>query len=318
MIPCRVVEDYPSTLLEFEDRFRTEQACRAYLVQLRWPTGFQCRACGGGQSRQMRRRRALVCRSCRTHVSVTAGTMFQDSHLPLRVWFRAMWWVTNQKSGMSALGLQRALGLGSYRTAWICLQKLRRAMVRPGRDRLTGEVEADEAFLGGPRPGKRGRGAAGKTLVVVVAQVDGRRIGRIRLRRVPDASARSLERAVQEAVVPGSVVRTDGLPSYSQLAARGYVHEVVRKEAVVGDNLLPRVNRVVALFKRWLLGIHQGAVSRKHLDAYLDEFTFRFNRRLSRHRGKLFYRLVQQAVAIDPVPYRILRAHERLKVASSA
>ena len=217
-----------------------------------------------------------------------------------------MWWVTNQKSGMSALGLQRALGLGSYRTAWSCLQKLRRAMVRPGRDRLTGGVEADEAFLGGPRPGKRGRGAAGKTLVVVVAQVDGRRIGRIRLRRVPDASARSLERAVQEAVVPGSVVRTDGLPSYSQLAARGYVHEVVRKEAVVGDNLLPRVNRVVALFKRWLLGIHQGAVSRKHLDAYLDEFTFRFNRRLSRHRGKLFYRLVQHAVTIGPAPYRTL------------
>jgi transposase-like protein len=251
-------------------------------------------------------------------VSVTAGTIFQDSHLPLRVWFRAMWWVTNQKSGLSALGLQRALGLGSYRTAWSCLQKLRRAMVRPGRDRLTGEVEADEAFLGGPRPGKRGRGAAGKTLVVVMAQVDGRRIGRIRLQRVPDASAPSLERAIHAAVEPGSVVRTDGLTSYAGLAARGYGHEVVRKEAVVGDNLLPRVNRVVALFKRWLLGIHQGAVSREHLDAYLDEFTFRFNRRLSHHRGKLFYRLVQQAVAIHPVPYRTLRAHEQLKVASSA
>jgi len=191
-------------------------------------------------------------------------------------------------------------------------------MVRPGRDRLTGEVEADEAFLGGSRPGKRGRGAAGKTLVVVVAQVDGRHIGRIRLHRVPDASARSLERAIQEAVVPGSVVRTDGLPSYSQLAVRGYDHEVVRKEPAVGDNLLPRVNRVVALFKRWLLGIHQGAVSRAHLDAYLDEFTFWFNRRLSHHRGKLFYRLVQQAVVIDPVPYRTLLAHARLTVASSA
>jgi transposase-like protein len=251
-------------------------------------------------------------------VSVTAGTIFQDSHLPLRVWFRAMWWVTTQKSGLSALGLQRALGLGSYRTAWSCLQKLRRAMVRPGRERLTGAVEADEAFLGGPQPGKRGRGAAGKTLVSVIAQVDGRRIGRIRLRRVPDASAKSLERAIQEAVVSGSVIRTDGLASYNGLEARGYSHEIVRKEAVVGDNLLPRVNRVVALFKRWLLGMHQGAVSPAHLEAYLDEFTFRFNRRLSRHRGKLFYRLVQQAVAVDPVPYRILRAHGRLKVASGA
>ena len=190
-------------------------------------------------------------------------------------------------------------------------------MVRPGRDRLTGQVEADEAFLGGPRPGKRGRGAAGKTLVVVMAQVDGRRIGRIRLQRVPDASAPSLERAIHAAVEPGSIVRTDGLASYNGLEARGYGHEVVRTEAVVGDNLLPRVNRVVALFKRWLLGIHQGAVSREHLDAYLDEFTFRFNRRLSHHRGKLFYRLVQQAVAIHPVPYRMLRAHGQLKVASS-
>lgn len=299
------MDDYPRTLLEFEDRFRTEQACRAYLVRLRWPNGFQCRHCGDGQPWHTARGR-LVCRACRTQVSVAAGTIFQDSHLPLRVWFRAMWWVTNQKSGMSALGLQRALGLGSYRSAWSCLQKLRRAMVRPGRDRLAGEVEVDETYWGGPKPGKHGRGAAGKALIVVAAQVDGRRIGRIRLRRVPDVSAPSLERAVQAAVEPGSVVRTDGLLSYSRLSDRGYVHEVVRKEAALGDNLLPRVNRVVALLKRWLLGMHQGAVSREHLDAYLDEFTFRFNRRPSRHRGKLFYRLVQQAVAIGPMPYRTL------------
>ncbi|MGH9895280.1 MAG: IS1595 family transposase, partial [bacterium] len=208
----------------------------------------------------------------------------------------------NQKSGISALGLQRALGLGSYRTAWLWLHKLRAAMVRPGRDRLTGTVEVDETYLGGPKPGKHGRGAAGKALIVVAAQVDGRRVGRIRLRRVPDASARSLERAVQEAVTPGSVVRTDGWQGYSRLVERGYLHDIVRDETAVGGNLLPRVNRVVALLKRWLLGIHQGRVSVAHLDAYLDEFTFRFNRRTSRWRGKLFYRLAQHAVAVDARP----------------
>ena len=219
-----------------------------------------------------------------------------------------MWYVTSQKSGVSALGLQRVLGLGSYRTAWRWWHKLRCAMVRPGRERLAGTVEVGEAFLGGPRAGKHGRGAAGKVLVVVAAQVDGPRIGRIRLRRVSDASAPQLERAVQEAVEPGSLVQTDGLRSYSRLSARGYRHAVMRKEtAVVGENLLPRVNRVVALLKRWLLGTQQGAIRPTYLDAYLDEFTFRFNRRASRWRGKLFYRLVQQAVAVETVTERELR-----------
>jgi transposase-like protein len=218
-----------------------------------------------------------------------------------------MWYVTNQKFGVSALGLQRVLGLGSYRTAWRWLHKLRYAMVRPGRDRLTGEVEADEAFLGGPRPGKRGRGAAGKVLVSVIAQVDGRRIGRIRLRRIPDASAKALERAVQAAVEPTSTVRTDGWSGYCRLGELGYHHDVVREEAEIGQHLLPRVNRVVALLKRWLLGVHQGAIRPAYLDYYLDEFAFRFNRRTSRWRGKLFYRLVQQAVAVETVTERDLR-----------
>ena len=248
------------------------------------------------------------CAGCGGQTSVVAGTIFQGTRHSLRLWFRAMWYVTNQKSGVSALGLQRTLGLGSYRTAWRWLHKLRCAMVRPGRERLAGTVEVDEAFLGGPRAGKHGRGAAGKVLVVVAAQADGPRIGRIRLRRVSDASAPQLERAVQEAVEPGSVVHTDGLRSYSRLAARGYRHAVMRKEtAVVGENLLPRVNRVVALLKRWLLGTHQGAIRPTYLDYYLDEFAFRFNRRTSRWRGKLFYRLVQQAVAIETVTEQDLR-----------
>jgi len=289
--------------MEFERQFATEEACRAYLVRLRWPEGARCLRCHS-PSVWATSRGLYHCTFCGFQTSVLAGTIFQDTKADLRLWFRAMWYVTNQKSGVSALGLQRALGLGSYRTAWTWLQKLRTAMVRPGRDRLAGIVEADETYLGGPKAGPPGRGAVGKVLVSVIAQVDGRGIGRIRLRRIPDASARSLEHAIHAAVEPGSEVRTDGWDGYSRLEALGYRHEVVREESEGGQHLLPRVNRVVALFKRWLLGVHQGAVTPAYLDAYLDEFTFRFNRRTSRWRGKLFYRLVQQAVAVEPAPPR--------------
>jgi len=176
-------------------------------------------------------------------------------------------------------------------------------MVRPGRDRLAGTIEADETYIGGRRSGKRGRGAEGKALVVIAAQIDGKHIGRIRLRRVRDASGQSLTAAIQDAVAPGSVVRSDGWVGYNDLNRLGYVHHIVRREAIVGENLLPYCNRVAALLKRWLLGTHQGAVSHEHLDYYLDEYTFRFNRRTSRHRGKLFYRLAQQAVALGPTRY---------------
>ena len=301
------MEDYPRTLMEFERRFATEEACRTYLVQLRWPEGVRCLRCRA-PSVWATARGLYHCTFCSFQTSALAGTIFQGTRHSLRLWFRAMWYITSQKSGVSALGLQRVLGLGSYRTAWRWLHKLRYAMVRPGRDRLAGTVEVDEAFLGGPRAGKHGRGAAGKVLVVVAAQVEGPRIGRIRLRRVSGASALQLERAVQEAVEPGSLVQTDGLRSYSRLSARGYRHEVLRQEtALVGENLLPRVNRVVALLKRWLLGTHQGAIRPPYLDYYLDEFAFRFNRRTSRWRGKLFYRLVQQAVAVETVTEQALR-----------
>ncbi len=304
------MEEDPKTILEFEEWFASEEACREYLRRLRWPEGFRCPRCQGERAWAMRRGLAW-CRHCDFQTSVTAGTIFQDTRKPLRLWFRAMWYMTNQKHGMSAVGLQRVLGLGSYHTAWTWLHKLRRAMVRPGRDRLAGTVEVDETYLGGERPGKRGRGAAGKTLVLVAAQQDGPRIGRIRLQRVADASALRLSAAVQAAVAPGSTVRTDGWSGYGGLAGLGYVHPVVREEAAVGTNLLPLVNRVVALLKRWLLGIHQGAVRPSHLDAYLDEFTFRFNRRTSRSRGKLFYRLGQQAVAVDPVPATQIKGGRR-------
>ena len=301
------MDEFPRNISELEARFSSEEACRAYLFRLRWPDGFRCPRCGGSKAWPFRSVR-LECGDCGHQTSVTAGTIFQDTRKPLVLWFRTMWWVTSQKNGASALGLQRVLGLGSYKTAWTWLHKLRRAMVRPGRDRLAGRIEVDETFVGGLEEGVRGRQTETKALVVIAAQEDGAGIGRIRMRRAADASAASLESFIAENIAPGSVIHTDGWPGYSGVAARGYVHKVTvltgKKQSA--SELMPLVHIVASLLKRWLLGTHQGAVSREHLDYYLDEFTFRFNRRNSKTRGKLFYRLVQQAVAVEPVPYKAM------------
>ena len=306
------MSDYPRTAVELRDMFPTEQACRDYLTGLRWPQGVSCPDCGATEVWSMTPP-FYRCTHCGYDFTVTAGTLFADTHKPLRLWFEAIWYVTSQKLGASALGVQRVLGLGSYRTAWNWLHKLRRAMVRPGRDRLFGVVEVDEIFLGGPRPGKRGRGAAGKTLVLIAAQADGRKIGRIRLTRIANASAASLEPAVQQAIDPGTQIQTDDWSGYGGLNDLGYHHEVIQSATELGDNLLPRVNLVASLLKRWLLGTHHGAVRPQHLDYYLDEFTFRFNRRNSRSRGLLFYRLLQQAVAVQPVKGKDLVGGRSLK-----
>jgi len=302
------MEDYPQNQMEFEGRFATDEACRFYLESLRWPEGFICARCGGTEFWRMKRA-LLLCRRCRRQSSVTVGTIFQDSRLPLTLWFRAMWHLTSQKNGASALGVQRVLGLGSYQTAWAWLQKLRRAMVRPDRDDLAGTVQVDETYIGGEKSGKSGRGAAGKSLVLIAAQIEKGRIGRIRLRQVANASGASLLGAVQTMVHLGSIVQTDGWGGYSQLGTHGYVHEVVRKNSDMGENLLPACHQTASLLKRWILGTHQGAVSHEHLAYYLDEFTFRFNRRTSHSRGKLFYRLAQQAVLVEPAPYSTLVSH---------
>lgn len=305
------MEDYPKILSEFEARFFSEQACRDYLCQLRWPNGFQCPGCGHQKAWSVGNG-VFQCAHCDQQVSVIAGTIFHGTHKPLTLWFRAIWWVVGQKNGASALGLKQMLGLGSYRTAWSWLHKLRRAMVSPGRNRLNGIVEVDETYVGGAKAGKRGRGAAGKALVVIAAEIDGPRIGRIRLRRVADASGKSLEEAVEAAVTPGSVVHTDGWRGYNGLGRLGYVHQVIGHEAgSVGENLLPHCHRVASLMKRWLMGTHQGAVSHEHLEYYLDEYTFRFNRRTSRYRGKLFYRLLQNAMTVEPVTFEQLVKHVR-------
>ena len=300
------LEDYPRTLLEFEDRFSTEEACRDYLFRVRWPEGFACPRCGAKKGWPGSRGR-VICGACRYQASVTSGTILADTRKPLRLWFRAMWHVTSQKSGGSAIGLQRVLGLGGYLTAWTWLHKLRRAMIRPGRDRHSGEVEVDETFVGGTENAIHGREAGKKALVVIAVEKRGKHgFGRVRMARIADASGAVLLSFIARAVEPGSVICTDGWKGYSGVNARGYQHKATvlsgqGKDAALQE--LPRVHRIAGLVKRWLQGTHQGRVAPNHLDYYLDEYAFRFNRRNSATRGKLFYRLVQQAVQVDPVPY---------------
>jgi transposase-like protein len=213
-----------------------------------------------------------------------------------------MWHITGQKYGTNALGLQRELNLGSYHTAWQWLHKLRRAMVRPGRDKLSGFIEVDETYVGGKKPGKRGRGAEGKALVGIAVEDKGDEgIGRIRFWHLENASSNSLIPFVQGIAQPGSTIRTDDWLGYKPLSSKGFGH-------VIHPSMeLKLVHLVAALLKRWLLGTYQGAVRPSHLVYYLDEFTFRFNRRTSASRGKLFYRLVQQAMMIDPAPINSLK-----------
>ena len=299
--------DYPRTLQEFDEWFPSEAACIDYLQRVRWPEGFRCPHCGA-EAAWRTARGELRCARCQRQTSPTAGTIFEGTRKPLRTWFLAMWYVTSQKHGVSALGLQRVLGLGSYQTAWAWLHKLRRAMVRPGRDRLNGEVEVDETYVGGVEAKVAGRQTLKKSIVAVAVEIRGRGSGRVCMRRVEDVSGESLLPFVEATVCPGTVVRTDGWAGYIGLTGRGYHHRPKNLSAS-GDPAhvaMPRVHRIAALLDRWWLGTHQGAISRKHLDYYLDEYTFRYNRRGSRARGMLFYRLLQQAVRVDPVPYKRL------------
>lgn len=267
------MKNYPKTIMEFENNFNTEEACRQYLFNLRWPDGFRCPRCNHEKAWPLVN--ALYeCAKCNNKVSVIAGTIFHRTHKPLILWFRTIWWLTGQKNGASAVTIQKVMGLGSYKTAWSWLQKLRRAMVTPERDNLSGIVEVDETYIGGKKSGKRGRGAEGKSLVVVAVEVNDSKIGRIRLHRVKDASFQSLHDAISKTVNKGSLIQTDKWRGYNGLDSIGYIHEVVRMSEEIGKDLLPNCHRVASLLKRWLLGTHQGAVSQEHLDYYLDEYTF--------------------------------------------
>jgi hypothetical protein len=304
---ARAGRDYPRDWPEFMRLFGDEEACVGYLERLRWPEGFRCPGCGHGEG--WRTKRGLwVCRACGRQSSVTAGTLLAGTRTPLSSWFAAIWQLTNQKQGMSALGLQRLLGLGSYETAWAQLHKLRRAMVRPGRELLHGLVEVDEGYVGGREVGVAGRHTKDKAIVVCAVEVRGGKrreaAGRVRLSRLERLSKDALEDFVSEAIKPGSCVRTDGWNVYEDLPALGYLHEpiTISQTEQPASASMPHVHRVFALLKRWLLGTHQGSIQPHQLDYYLDEFAFRFNRRHSRHRGLLFYRLLEEVVTTEPIP----------------
>ena len=273
---------YPRTILEFQERFASEEACREYLFASRWPQGFDCPGCGGGRVGAETRRHLWVCTACAHQTSVTAGTVMHGTRTPLRTWFWAAYLVATHHPGISAKQLQRQLGLKRYETAWLILQKLRRAMVAPEREALTDEVEVDEFFLGGHEAGLRGGRQRGKKALVGVAiEVRGNGSGRLRLQVLSNASASSLLSFTQATTAPGALVRTDGLQSYRVLSEHGYDHRRrSQADAAPGEQLLPRAHRAVSNLKAWMDGTHRG-VGDPHLQVYLDEYVFRHNRRLT-------------------------------------
>lgn len=293
---------FPRNFEEFLDWFSAEEDCAAYLEWIRWPAGFVCPKCSG--TKAWRTDRGLWhCQGCQRQSSVTVGTVFEDSRKPLRLWFHVMWLMMAQKTGLSARNLCDTYGFGSYQTAWGWLQKLRSVMIRIGRERLVGRVEVDESYVGGQKEGPRGRGAEGKTLVLVAVEGEmKKKLGRVRFRCVEAINRDTVESFVQDYIEPGAIVVTDGLSVYDKLGAAGFDHRphILSSDGEAARKQLDHVHLVISLLKRWLGGTHQGAVAPSHLQAYLDEFSFRFNRRLSQYRGKLFHRLMQQAVTTRP------------------
>jgi len=284
--------------------FKTKQDCTDYLISVRWPNGFECPVCASIRYWQKTKGR-FECIDCHKETSVTNGTIFHKTTKPLLIWFHAIWWIVAQKNGVSAVGLQKVLGLGSYKTSWAWLHKFRRLMVFNNRSKLKGIIEVDEVLLGGKKSGKRGRGAEGKSLIAVAVEVQGRKTGRVRLARISDASSKSLNKFIEDNIEKPSTIITDEWPSYNGIESMGYIHK--RQKATAKDNeeeVLPNVHRIASLLKRWLLGTHQSYLNKNKLEYYLDEYVFRYNRRTSRSRGLLFLRLVEQAVNKTPVSYK--------------
>ena len=295
---------YPGSTGDFLAWFSADVDCLDYLSWLRWPNGFVCPTCESAEGGWWLGDGRFMCADCGARTSVTAGTIFDRTRTPLTVWFHACWMFATQKDGVSAQSVQRVLEIGSYQTAWAMLHRLRQALVRPGRERLTGEVEMDELFVGGEEPGLRGGRQKGKKVLVgcAVERRHPKGFGRIRMAVLPDASTLSLAAFLADHVEPGASLITDGWPAYPGATTDYYHLPVVGK-----PDQLPGVHRTTALLKRWLLSTHQGSVDPAHLPAYLNEFVFRFNRRDSRRRGLLFLRALEMAVAHDPVRYHDLK-----------
>jgi len=314
-----MLEGLPTTTIEFERTFATEEDCVAFLRRKRWPNGFRCPKCAGEKAWQLRARPLDECVGCGHQVSSTAGTVFEGTRKPLVEWFRVIAEFVVSKRGVSAKESQRRFGM-SYQTAWTWLHKLRSVMDQLGREKLTGAVEMDETYLGGEDPAdKKGRSVAGKKTPVIAAVEDrGESCGRLRIEFSGGVTGEDLAAFAERNIEKGATVRTDGLSSYGALEKAGYV----RDKNVVGDGknaprVLPKVHRVFSLLRRWLLGTLHGSASVTHLKRYLDEYVFRFNRRNSKNRWLLFGRVIEAAFVAPPTYRELVRGPDPLPVVST-
>jgi len=296
-------EDYPRTYREFVTMFPDNNSCINYLTQLRWPHGFVCIKCKKVSKPWKQTHNLLTCPYCHYQTTVTAGTIFDKTRTPLTTWLETAWHITTAKNGMSAKTMEKTLGI-SYRVAWTMLQRFRVAMVRVQREKLSGKVEVDETLVGGvEKGGKRGRGSKKHIVVIAIELLEPKGFGRIRMRLIPDASSSSLTKFINDVIEPNSVISTDGWTGYNNLESLGFSHDITvmstsQDQAHVS---MPGVHQVAALLKRWILGTHQGSFAEEHLQSYLEEYTFRFNRRKSSNRGLIFRRLLEQAVSTHPI-----------------
>lgn len=304
------MKEYPMTFREFIKRFPDEQHCRDYLYELRFSDGFVCPKCNHDKHWKIGEL-LFECAKCGHQTSVIAGTIFQDTRKPLMDWFIGIWWLSTMKTGASALGLQQVLGLKSYQTSWTWLHKIRKALVNPNRSKLSGSVEIDETIIGGVATGKRGRGAENKVLVIIAAELNGKKIGRCRMGIISDASSDSIHPFIIENIETDSTLITDGWRGYNGIEKKGFSRKIhVQKTNHNQEELLPHIHLIASLLKRWLLGTLHGAVESQHLRSYLDEYVFRFNRRKSAQRGLLFYRVLESAMQTKTITYEELTDHK--------
>ena len=292
---------YPKNQMEFENSFNTDDQCLAYLHLLKYENGFKCSSCPGTEYWQ-NKRKVLVCKQCAQETTIIAGTIFHGSRVKLHLLFRMLWFILVQKNGVSALSVQHILGFTKYKTVWVWLHKFRRIMIMPNREKLSGIIEIDETFVGGARKGKRGRGADGKAIVIIAIELVGSFTGRVRVEIIENANRKCINDFIKNNIESGSTIITDGWKGYVDVTKMKYKHKIETKTIAANDeNLTPNVHRIASLLKRWLLGTHQNFTSSDYLEYYLDEYTFRYNRRKAKSRGLLFYILLKQAVLNKPI-----------------
>lgn len=303
---------FPTGLRQFQRQFASEEACQEYLTTCRWPEGFTCPRCGHRRAYPMVKHRRWRCVACRHQVSLTSGTILHNTRTPLTLWFWAAYLMTTDTRGVSALLLQRQLGLRRYETAWMMLHKLRRAMVNAAREPLHGEVEIDDTWIGGPQAGLRGsRQLKGRraALVLVAVEKRGKASGRLRMTVIPDFKATTLNAFIQQNLTPGSTVYTDGLKTFTGLPEAGFRH-ITRTQPLRIDlrkgakSVVPLADRAIGNLQQWLIGTYHG-VSRSQLQVYLDEFVFRHNRR--KQPMAAFQTLLGLGTIRTPTPYRRIR-----------